>query len=482
LKKHVLGKLSGRIPKKLVGFEEEYGHVHHLLEQTIIAGEGNSMLIVGPRGVGKSTLVNTALSSLQNDHPSTFLTVRLSGFLQTDDKLAIREIWRQLGVEMEADNLASQPKTSNFADTLTSILALLSHPDELNYDAAQSDFDFSAPPRKTSKSVVFILDEFDLFVTHPRQTLLYNLFDIAQARKAPIAVLGLTTRIDVVEGLEKRVKSRFSHRSVHLRLPNTIEQFWSIVRTGLEVDEDEMESLQDAKEGVGKKERGYWGKWNDGLEILWKTSKSFRSIVRRVYATSKDVGEVWSGHCLYPISHLVDSNTDLPTTASSSATITTNMNTQLVSLRAPDNRLHILSALTELQLSLLISAARLDVILDTDTCNFNMAYSEYTSLASKIKVQNSIGSTTSGGGIPGGGQGGKLWSREVAVGAWEALGAVEVLVPVTGSGGAAGRGGANVDGGVGREGRMWRVDVGLREIGRAKGVGGVLARWCREVA
>jgi Cdc6-like AAA superfamily ATPase len=44
--------------------------------------------------------------------------------------------------------------------------------------------------------VVFILDEFDLFTTHSRQTLLYNLFDIAQARKAPIVVLGLTARMD----------------------------------------------------------------------------------------------------------------------------------------------------------------------------------------------------------------------------------------------------------------------------------------------
>jgi origin recognition complex subunit 4 len=44
------------------------------------------------------------------------------------------------------------------------------------------------------------------------QTLLYNLFDIAQSRAAPIIVIGLTTELDVVESLEKRVKSRFNHR------------------------------------------------------------------------------------------------------------------------------------------------------------------------------------------------------------------------------------------------------------------------------
>lgn len=88
--------------------------------------------------------------------------------------------------------------------------------------------------------MIFILDEFDLFTTHPRQTLLYNLFDIAQARKAPIAVLGLTTKIDVVEALEKRVKSRFSHRYVHLPLPKNLPAFWEICKQGLLVDLGEL--------------------------------------------------------------------------------------------------------------------------------------------------------------------------------------------------------------------------------------------------
>ena len=86
------------------------------------------------------------------------------------------------------------------------------------------------------------MDEFDLFTTHPRQTLLYNLFDIAQARKAPIVVLGLTTRIDVVESLEKRVKSRFSHRYVHLPLPRSIPAFWEICKQGLLVDVEEIDA------------------------------------------------------------------------------------------------------------------------------------------------------------------------------------------------------------------------------------------------
>jgi origin recognition complex subunit 4 len=108
----------------------------------------------------------------------------------------------------------------------------LSHPSEISGGRAD----------ETAKSVVFVLDEFDLFTTHPRQTLLYNLFDIAQARKAPIVVLGLTTRIDVVETLEKRVKSRFSHRYVHLSLPKSVPAFWEICKEGLLVETEDLEN------------------------------------------------------------------------------------------------------------------------------------------------------------------------------------------------------------------------------------------------
>lgn len=113
---------------------------------------------------------------------------------------------------------------------MASLLALLSHPSEHT----------EADDNTTAKSVIFILDEFDLFASHPRQTLLYNLFDIAQSRKAPIAVLGVTARIDVVESLEKRVKSRFSHRYVHLSLARNVPAYWEICREGLTASRDEL--------------------------------------------------------------------------------------------------------------------------------------------------------------------------------------------------------------------------------------------------
>lgn len=48
---------------------------------------------------------------------------------------------------------------------------------------------------ETSKPVIFILEEFDLFAQHRGQALLYNLFDVSQSAQTPICVVGITCRL-----------------------------------------------------------------------------------------------------------------------------------------------------------------------------------------------------------------------------------------------------------------------------------------------
>lgn len=56
LQKLVLEKLTGRRRMKLKGLKEEFNKVHQVVEQTILAGEGNSMLVIGSRGCGKTAV------------------------------------------------------------------------------------------------------------------------------------------------------------------------------------------------------------------------------------------------------------------------------------------------------------------------------------------------------------------------------------------------------------------------------------------
>jgi origin recognition complex subunit 4 len=232
VKSLVLTRLTGQTLTPLTALEAEYNKLHSLLLATVNAGEGNSILLLGSRGVGKTCLVETAVVDLAIEHGEKFHVVRLNGFIQTDDKLALREIWRQLGREMQVEE-DETAQVNTYADTMASLLHLLSHPEELA-ETLEPD-----TPARTTKSVIFVLDEFDLFTTHPRQTLLYNLFDIAQARKAPIAVIGCSARVDVSDNLEKRVKSRFSHRWIHLSQAKSFPAFEEIAKAALMIGEND---------------------------------------------------------------------------------------------------------------------------------------------------------------------------------------------------------------------------------------------------
>lgn len=121
--------------------------------------------------------------------------MRLHGLIHTDDRLALKSTTSQ----MNLDNVVDGKVFGSFAENLAFLLACL-----------------KSGEKGVSKSVIFILDEFDLFCFHHNQTLLYNLFDVSQSAQAPICVLGITCRLDVIELLEKRVKSRFSHRQYFL--------------------------------------------------------------------------------------------------------------------------------------------------------------------------------------------------------------------------------------------------------------------------
>ncbi len=439
LQTRVLENLTGKRRLPLVNLENEYRKVRQLVEQTVLAGEGNSMLIIGSRGTGKTTLVDTAISELAADHRDEFHVVRLNGFIHTDDKLALREIWRQLGRDMEVEDDFMGGR-SNYADTLTSLLALLSHP------AQEMEQDDAA----TARSVIFILDEFDLFASHPRQTLLYNLFDVAQSRNAPIAVLGLTTKVNVVDSLEKRVKSRFGQRYVHLSAPRSFTAFQEICISALHYHPSTQHQLQSSSSAL----QNLSATWNAYLAYIF-ADPHFEQFLQKLYTSSKSVPAFLSASLL-PIATMSATNIPIASSFASHR------------LQPPDNNLHLLSSLSTLSLSLLIAAARLDIILDTDVCTFAMAYDEYVALASKSKLQSSAAGQMAVGG------GARVWSKHVAKGAWEHLENLELVLPA----GGAGRGGGR--------GMIWRVDVGLEEIG--VGLEGMdvpgkagLVKWCREI-
>ncbi|KAL7424594.1 origin recognition complex subunit 4 [Cryptotrichosporon argae] len=238
-----------------------------LLKGTVERGEGNSALLTGARGVGKSRTVARALSLLPSTSGNSPIVVRLSGLAQTNDRLAIREMGRQIaeaeGKQAELDDVDDEEaEGEEYAPTTlpSHLLALLTAP--------------------SPRAIIIIIDEFDLFTEHARQALLYCLLDVVQSIKTGpvettgrgVAVVGITTRVDTLLLLEKRVKSRFSHRVWRVASPLT-DGWRPALRRAL-VAWDEAETERDKALRVWKDD------WMFAVDMLLDDAKIKRGMDR----------------------------------------------------------------------------------------------------------------------------------------------------------------------------------------------------------
>ncbi|CAH1774753.1 unnamed protein product [Owenia fusiformis] len=366
LRKQLCGQ---SLPHNMYGFEKERSHLFELVKRTATLGESNSVLLVGPRGSGKTMLLKSVLQELksQTELSEILLEVHLNGLLQTDDRIALKEITRQLQLE----NTVGDKVFGSFAENLQFLLDALKRGGQ------------------ETKSIVFILDEFDLFAHHKNQTLLYNLFDVSQSRQAPICVIGLTCRLDVIELLEKRVKSRFSHRQIHLlsdiKFEGYLGQFVSCL------------SLPDTFQ-----DKTYRKQWNTSIQALAKED-SVRDILRKLYQKSKDLRTLHSLLVL-PLCRICENHPQLEAVdlVDSSRYLT------------QDSKAAMLHGISVLELCLVISMKHLTELYEGEPFNFEMVYNEYRKYAQRRSSM-------------------QIFEKPVIMKAFEHLIALELVRPMDGS-------------------------------------------------
>ncbi|KAK3106278.1 hypothetical protein FSP39_016726 [Pinctada imbricata] len=114
---------QGRVPPVIHGLEQEKRQLYELLHKTATTGESNSVLVIGPRGSGKSVLLKSVLDDLMTEEDITdnLLQVHLNGLLKTDDKIVLKEITRQLHLE----NSVGDKVFGSFAENLQFLLEAL---------------------------------------------------------------------------------------------------------------------------------------------------------------------------------------------------------------------------------------------------------------------------------------------------------------------------------------------------------------------
>ncbi|KAI8070482.1 origin recognition complex subunit 4 C-terminus-domain-containing protein [Gongronella butleri] len=360
------------LPARLHGLEAEVDRLQQLLEQTIEKGESNSCLLIGNRSTGKTALTRTVLGRLQAKHPDGFAVIRLNGLTENTERLALNEIARQLRL-LKGDDAFQDKVFTSFAESFEFTLSLLKQGD------------------KSTLPIIFVLEEFDLFAQHPKQSLLYTLFDTTQSAQNPMAVIGLSCRIDTLNLLEKRVKSRFSHRQFYLYPPATFGDFCTIAKDTLTLPDD----LCDIP---------FTQKFNQSIEDLF-ADEGMTTLLRRIFDITKDL-RLFFKLCFEPVAQLT---------------------AKVPYLRAQpfidvgvehrrDSKTEMLKGVSLLELVLIVSMKKL-MEKDILTFNFQMVYDEYKTFMTQTQVR-------------GLGFGMKLHTRQVALKAFESLQSFELVCPV----------------------------------------------------
>ncbi|ESN93240.1 hypothetical protein HELRODRAFT_89217, partial [Helobdella robusta] len=208
--------------------------------------------------------------------------------------------------------------------------------------------------------IFLIIDEFDLFLHHKNQILLYNLLDLIQSFNIPLGIIGLTSRKDVLELFEKRVKSRFSQRIVLLFFEYSFLEYKQICKNYLSLPSDLLENRDDVTT------------WNTNLDEFLS-----EPLVVEVLKKQFEIDSNYRSLqllLLYPVSKLTSCRKKLEAK---------DLVFSFKLCNASDSKCPIIQGLSTLELILVILAGQLSNSSSWEPFNFEMIYQEFKNICSK---------------------------------------------------------------------------------------------------
>lgn len=352
-------------------YKTQKSEVYDLVRRSVQTQESNSAIICGPPGCGKTAMINNILKELADDgivNDQNASVIRLNGLLHTCDRLALKDITRQLHIVENDDS-----KTfSSFQENLCYLLEKLK---------TQKSKDVSKP------CAIFILDEFHLFCEHKNQILLYNLFDIVQSAKDPVCVIGLTYYTDVMDLMEKRVLSRFSHRIIWMIQNVTLEKRLELFKEILTLNPEDLPHVDEIYKYV----------WNTKTNELIENEQVKESLQ---FQLNLDMSQRKFRNLFFKLFNTITFQFPL---------LTSENVKNIFAIK--DSYVIILSKLSQLELALVIAIKHQTINYEREPFNFEMIYTQFL----KFLKRNATSMIT---------------ERSVVLKAFQRLQELEIIVPL----------------------------------------------------
>ncbi|CAM0882147.1 unnamed protein product [Alopecurus aequalis] len=288
--------------------DTNYSKLKYLVSSSVSEACNNSVLLLGPRGCGKGAVLDMVLEDLKKEHPDAISVIRLNGMLHSDDNCATKEIARQLCLEHQ-----------------------------LSYS-------------KMGK-----------------QRLLYSLLDAMQTLTSQAVVIGMSCRLDADQLLEKRVRSRFSHRKL-LFVPSSLDDIQRLMEHLLMLDKGSSLPIN------------YVTEYNSRLTTIFN-NKKFKGILNSL--TDADATNSNILRFLFRVVSYMDMESGL---------LSTECFLNALSSMQRQPKMESLQDLSILELYVLVCMNRLED-KEKNSYNFNSIMKEYRSIQDAYKTSDKYATT-----------------------------------------------------------------------------------------
>ena len=219
---------------------------------------------------------------------------------------------------------------------------------------------------KETKPLMFILDEFDLFTKHKSQLLLYTLLNTIQTTSNPMCLIGLTCRLDVLDLLEKRIKSRFSHRQIYLLNEFNIENYIELAKNIICNEYNSIITISDIN---GKILRQY-------LDVVFEDN-TIRQLLNRQFEYNKSIPTLKR---LLLVS-IIRLNKDA--IKKKLVDVFKNEFIKSYNMLNTDTKSSLLKGISILELGLIVVMKQINEQYEDEPFNFDLVFNEYTKFCNK---------------------------------------------------------------------------------------------------
>ena len=212
------------------------------------SAESKSLLLLGEPGSGKTQAVDYCLNKLKEENKN-IITLRARGDFYHSNIECLRHLGQQIAAQ-----LMTSPQNGSFEGSMEWFRCILK--ESFHRESA----------------VVIVLDRFEHFCAMARQTLLYNLFNLAQDLSVRLCIVGVSEKFDVTCQLEKRILSRFSMEYLFAFLPKNARELTQILECKLKLPEDAEKVLDssfvfDFNQRISEALEARIPQWTEDIEL-----------------------------------------------------------------------------------------------------------------------------------------------------------------------------------------------------------------------